>query len=161
MRARWPMNSSRIAITLRQGIGLCVAFVGVLVVAGCREEKPTTYSVNGQVLVDGKAAEGATVIFCPVDPSVELKDLRPLGRTNSTGAFALMTFMIGDGAPAGHYKVLVKWPAPATVDPREDRGGPQRPDRLRGKYYTLDTTPLSATIEQHSNKLPPFNLSSK
>ena len=96
--------------------------------------KLKTYPVTGTVLVDGKPADGAMVIFCPINPGPEIEQLRPSGKTDATGAFALMTFESGDGAPAADYKVLVKWPAPAQVDARDGRGGRPGPDRLRGKY---------------------------
>ena len=72
-----------------------------------------------------------------------------------------MTFEQGDGAPAGEYKVLVKWLTQSKVDPREDRGGTKGTDRLQGKYYNLDKAPLTATIEKRSNELPPFKLAAK
>ena len=155
------MNLGRTAQPLRSGIGAFIALAGLLAAAGCGNGKLATYAVRGQVLVNDKPADGANVIFCPVNPSVELKNLRPSGKTDATGAFTLMTFEQGDGAPAGDYKVLVKWLSPAKVDSREDFGGPKRPDRLRGKYYNLNKTPLTATIEKRSNELPPFSLTVK
>jgi hypothetical protein len=96
-----------------------------------------------------------------VNPIPELKDLRPAGKTDAAGAFRLMTFEVGDGAPAGPYKVLVKWPLQTAADDRGGRAGTQGPDRLRGKYYNLGNTPLTATVEERSNALEPFNLMSK
>jgi len=135
----------------------------LLTLAGCDDGRIATYPVTGAVVVDGRPAEGAIVVFCPVDPSPELEHLRPAGKADSSGQFSLTTFEPSDGAPAGAYKVLVKWPA-AQSQPEENRdgrpGASRGPDRLRGKYYNLDTTPLSAAIEEESNDLPPFELKS-
>jgi hypothetical protein len=139
---------------------LVLILLVLLVTIGCGGGKLKTYPVTGTVLVDGKPADGAMVIFCPINPSPELEKLRPSGKADGTGAFSLMTFEAGDGAPAADYKVLVKWPAPAQVDARDGRGAPG-PDRLKGKYYNLDNTPLTAKVEAKSNELPPFELKSK
>jgi hypothetical protein len=55
---------------------------------------------------------------------------------------------------------LVKWPAPAPAgEQRDGRPGVLTgPDRLKGKYYNLEATPLTATVEEGSNELAPFEL---
>jgi hypothetical protein len=137
---------------------LCIAAAGLLAVAGCGDGRIATYPVWGTVMVNNQPADGAIVIFCPVDPNAELENLRPAGKADSSGRFSLTTFESGDGAPEGNYKVLVKWPAEARPDDREGRAGTMGPDRLRGRYYNIDKTPLTATIESQSNELPPFEL---
>jgi hypothetical protein len=140
-----------------------LAFLGLVALSGCGDGKISRYPVTGTVMVDGKAAEGAQVVFCPTSSSPELEKFRPAGFTDSAGKFTLTTIDSTDGAPAGQYKVLVKWQSQSASadDGRGGRGGPRGPDRLKGKYYNLDTTPLSATIEEKSNDLPPFELSTK
>jgi hypothetical protein len=131
--------------------------------AGCGDGRIATYSVDGQVNVNGRPAEGAIVIFCPVNSSAEAEHLRPAGMTDAAGHFTLTTFDPSDGAPAGDYKVLVKWPAPTPASQdREARPGSANkgPDRLRGKYYNIESTPLQATVEEQTNQLPPFELKS-
>lgn len=136
----------------------------LLFVVGCGSGRIPTYPVSGTVVVDSRPAEGAIVIFCPVSTSKELEHLRPAGKTDAAGNFKLTTFVPGDGAPASDFKVLVKWPAATPAgDDRENRPGAANkgPDRLKGKYYNQDTTPLTATIQKGSNNLPPFELKSK
>ena len=140
--------------------GPLIGIVGVTV-SGCGDGRIATYEVNGQVSVNGRPAEGAIVIFCPVDAIAEVEHLRPAGMADASGQFTLTTFEPSDGAPAGEYKVLVKWPAPTPASPlREDRPGSANkgPDRLRGKYYSFESTPLKATVQEQSNQLPPFDL---
>ena len=39
-------------------------------------------------------------------------------------------------------------------------GANKGPDRLRGKYYSFESTPLQATVQEQSNQLPAFDLKS-
>jgi hypothetical protein len=137
--------------------------VTCLTITGCGDGRIATYAVNGQVNVNGRPAEGAIVVFCPVDPVAEVEHLRPAGKVDASGQFTLTTFEPSDGAPAGQYKVLVKWPAPTPASQERDaRPGSANKgtDRLRGKYYSFESTPLQATVEEQSNELPPFELKS-
>jgi len=54
-------------------------------------------------------------------------------------------------------------PRSGPVDDREGRPGSvnKGPDRLKGKYYDLDQTALTATVEAKANELSPFPLQSK
>jgi hypothetical protein len=156
------MRTSRAATT--RLIGLFAFLLGAVALAGCGNDRLALYDVTGKVLVDGQPAEGAIVIFCPVDASEQLANLRPAGKASAVGDFELTTYDPADGAPAGQYKVLVKWPSATPVaQRRDDRPGAANagPDRLKGKYYNIDSTPLAATIEEQSNELAPFELTSK
>ncbi len=149
-------------ICVLQRAALCFTLAGLLTLAGCGDGKIARYPAKGTVTIDGSPAEGAMVMLCPIDPGPELKDLRPSGMTDAQGVYQLTTIDSRDGAPAGQYKVLVKWPAPPPpgAQDRDGRGPRPGPDRLKGKYYNLDSTPLSVTIEKKSNELP-LELSSK
>jgi hypothetical protein len=104
------------------------------------------------------------VIFVPQSTtSAEAERTRPFGMANGEGRFNLTTFVQEDGAPPGEYKVLVQWPTPgAPADSqRSGRRGALGPDRLRGKYFNLERTTLTATVADQSNELPPFELNSR
>jgi hypothetical protein len=134
----------------------------LLVVSGCWDGRIPTYPVTGTVLVDGRPAEGAIVIFVPNSTSEAAERERPFGIADAQGRFNLMTFDPGDGAPAGEYKVLIQWPAPVSAEAA--RGGGRAavgPDRLRGKYFNLDKTTLAATVQEQANELSPFELQSR
>jgi len=111
------------------------------------------------VNVDGRPADGAMVIFCPVTASDEAKTKRPFGLTSADGKFVLTTIEQADGAPPGEYKVLIQWPSNST----DNRDGMRSigPDRLKGKYMNLEKAELKATVEQAETNLPPFELKSK
>lgn len=144
-------------------------------VFGCGDGRVARYPVFGAVHVDGQPAAGAIVVFCPTETSPEAERLRPAGRTDVAGNFKLTTIDPDDGAPAGTYKIMVQWPEgaeaaagaggpnglPAAAVDRGGRGGPRPADRLQGKYYSLERTPLTASVEEQANELPPFELTSK
>jgi hypothetical protein len=121
--------------------------------AGCSDGKIARYPVSGIVTVDGHPAEGATVVFCPVNGSPEAMKQRPFSQTDANGKYELKTFQPGDGAPAGDYKVTIRWLA------FSNQGGPP-PDRLGNRYWDPEKTPLTAKVVKGSNDLP-FQLSTK
>jgi hypothetical protein len=133
-----------------------LAFSGVclLACASCGGTGPPLYPVRGTVLVAGRPAAGATVVFQPVQDSAEA--LKPSGRVGDDGTFRLESYPHGQGAPAGEYIVLVTWYA---ADPRD----PDNPkNKLPTRYGERDKTPLPRlTIKNGSNELEPFNLSAK
>ncbi len=135
--------------------------------AGCGDGRVKTYPAAGQVLVGGEPADGAMVVFCPAPDSGEIERLRPWGKTDSTGSFQLATFVRGDGAPEGTYRVTVRWPKeirrqgrPPAADPEDERDGPVLRDVLKGRYARPDKSGLTAVIKPGSNKLPPLELDS-
>ncbi len=71
-----------------------------LITAGCGEGSAKPYPVSGTVTFEGKAVEGATVMFIP-------QQGRPsMGRTDASGKYTLATAG-GVGAPVGAYSVTI------------------------------------------------------
>jgi hypothetical protein len=72
---------------------------------GCNSgtRRPPTYPVTGTVTFKGKPLERAAVVFVPTDRSLEAAS----GITDATGKYELTSFVSGDGAQAGEYKVKV------------------------------------------------------
>jgi hypothetical protein len=132
-------------------------------VSGCGKGRIPTYPVTGAIVVDGKPAAGAIIVFVPNSTAEEEGQReRPFAIADAEGQFNLTTFEPGDGAPAGDYKALVQWPAP--LAPEAARGGGRAavgPDRLKGKYFDLEKSALTATVAEESNELPPFELKSQ
>lgn len=139
------------------------AIAGLFTIAGCGDGKIKRYPVTGVVLVDGQPAAGAMVIFVPVGGSDEFQRERPFGTTDASGKYELRTFQPGDGAPAGDYKVMVRWLATTSAANDADRdrsaGGP--PDRLKGRYFNPETSGVTATVEERATDVPAFDLKSK
>jgi hypothetical protein len=134
------------------------------VVTGCGDGKIARYPVTGTVLVDGKPAHGVQVILIPIDGDEEFQRERPAGFTGPDGKFQLTTFGTFDGAPAGKYKVMMRWfeGMGQAQGPRDDRQKPRRGrDKLNGKFADPDQSGLTAEIEKGGTELPPFELRTK
>jgi hypothetical protein len=141
----------------------CVA-LAALALSGCAGggvPMQKTYPVSGAVLLDGKPVPNATVVFHPVDAGPFKWNERPQGKTDAQGRFTLTTYATGDGAPAAAYKVAV-----ATLDAAGDDGGDQVKHvrgavRVPRKYWSHDTSGLTATVGAAATDLEPLALKSK
>jgi hypothetical protein len=141
-------------------VWVSAALATALMIAGCGGDGKVARSpVHGSVNVDGKPTSGVMVIFCPTDGPPEVQKLRPTGFTDAEGKFQLISIDPTDGAPPGHYKVLIQWPG----GPKNAMGGlaGSGPDQLQGRYMNLEKTPFTVEIKPGSNDLPPFEVKSK
>ena len=146
----------------------CFVIVGLgLSLTGCgAQQDAPVYPVHGQVLVKGKPAEGALVIFYPINaqPIGDEKMVpRPSGLVESDGSFHLTTTEPKDGARPGDYHVTIVWfketanqTATLGVMGGESRGGGR--DLLKGKYARPEKSGLKVTVAKEPNELAPFNL---
>jgi hypothetical protein len=137
------------------GVLAAVAMVGT---SGCSNSDKPAYPVEIEVFVQGKPANGATVVLHPVgttDPNVPL----PSGKVDAAGTVKLSTFAQDDGAPPGDYTITVEWREERIVTIGSDKVREFSADKLKGKYRKTDapTTPR-ATIQKQPNKLPPLQL---
>jgi hypothetical protein len=108
------------------------------------------YPVRGQVLFQNRPAEGATVVFQPVNR--DTAGPTPSGTVGADGSFALSTYPHGDGAPPGEYVVLVTWFPPNARELDEPR------NQLPNRYASPTDSPLRATVAEGLNELEPFRL---
>jgi hypothetical protein len=130
---------------LRLALAGFAACAGVTL-AGCGAKGPELQPVKGTVLVNKKAAEHATVVLHPVNPTQA--DLpKPRGRVNADGSFTLTTQTEGDGAPAGEYRVTVEqWLAGSRPDDPPV-------NKLPARYARPETSGLTATIAPGTSEL--------
>ncbi len=147
-------------LSMAQRAIIVLGLVGILATAGCGDKGLGICLVNGSVNVDGRAAAGVMVIFCPVGGSPEVQKLRPFGITEIDGKFQLTSDQKGDGAPAGQYKVLMQWPA-QSAGPSRDGGVQMGPDRLQGRYMNLEKCQFTVEVKTGTNDVPPFELKSR
>jgi hypothetical protein len=101
-----------------------------LVASGCwsaGDDRPATFPVRGQVLMDGKPAAGARVLLTALG-NPTLARLGPHAEVGADGSFRITSFRTGDGAPAGRYLLTLTWPLPPR--PGKEVG----PDRFKGRY---------------------------
>jgi hypothetical protein len=117
--------------------------------------KKVCYPVKGQLLIQGKPAEGALVILQPKDNpnTAEWSAGFPHATTVADGKFEVATYADNDGAPAGDYVVLVSW---STPNPQNEESS--SPDRLGGRYFDPAKSKLAAKVEPRPTELPPINL---
>jgi hypothetical protein len=119
------------------------------------------YPVRGQVFAAGKPAEGALVVFHPVQ-STDERALKPSGVVKADGSFALQSYdpqtcpTPRDGAPAGEYLISVSWIPPDYATYRN-----VLPDKLQGRYSDPKSSGLRATVKAEPNDLPAFQLDVK
>ncbi|HZN32458.1 MAG TPA: hypothetical protein VFB80_01520 [Pirellulaceae bacterium] len=115
--------------------------------------------MKGSVLVAGKPAARATVIFHPKAPAAdalaEKAPPRPTGEVQADGSFTLSTYTAGDGAPAGEYTVTISWPSGSSPIGGDADSGP---DRLGGRYLNPQTSRLSAKVDAAATEVPRFEL---
>src|SRR5438067_11806336 len=120
--------------------------VGSVAAAGCARSANRPVSVSGRVLVDGRPAAGATVVFHRQGES-NADAARPIGTTDANGEFHLTTQKANDGAVPGNYRVTVSWYAAAPAGKRAAEGdGPPPRNLLPEKYAKVETTPLEAIV---------------
>jgi hypothetical protein len=146
-----PDSDSHRRASLRVGL-LVLTAAGLAMLPSCAGGRKPVYSVNGQVLVNGKPAAGATVVFHPVGATTS-DTLRPAAQVDAQGAFKLTTYAKDDGAPEGDYVVTVEW-RPEKKTPFD----PPPADRLNGRYGNTQVSPLRAHVERLPNDLEPFRL---
>lgn len=112
------------------------------------------FPVQGRVLHQGEAAEGALVIFNPSGGNAE-SGIVPSGVVQSDGSFRLTSYETADGAPAGSYRVTVRWP--------EESKNPLEPpdmgeDRLGNRFIDPRRSPWQIEVVEGANELEPFQL---
>lgn len=137
--------------------------------AGCRgDARLAVNPVRGRVTYNGQGVPKAVVIFFPQDAASDQgKKMRPFAYADEQGNFSLKTYVDGDGAPPGKYRVSIVAhggtaasrgkDAPAGAAPTS---GPSVaiPENISKKYGSADTSGLEVTIQNGENNLPPFEL---
>jgi hypothetical protein len=128
--------------------------------AGCSQSddgRMTVYPVSGKVLVGGRPAEGAEVVFYGATPDLKgTGTVPPSGTTDENGVFRLRSYEPDDGAPAGNFNVTVFWPEPIPEGVDEEMFQPK--DRLKDRFMNPDSSGLTAEIPEGGIDLPPFQL---
>jgi hypothetical protein len=116
--------------------------------------------VTGSLVVDGKPADGATLLFHPQDAT---GGSLATATTDASGNFSLVSDL-AQGVVPGKYKVCVIWPDPAVQPtPAQKMTGmfDAGPDLLKGRYDMPDKSTLVIEISSGTEKLDPIELSTK
>lgn len=138
---------------------LLAAILGLFLLTGCGDDgefaRLNVYPVEGKVSFKGAPADGAIVTLHPTQDS--LSALRPSGKVASDGSFKITTYLQGDGAPVGSYKLTVQlFQLPAKAEE-------SRPGRnvLPAKYASPKTSGLSLDVTEAvngANAVPPIEI---
>jgi hypothetical protein len=135
---------------------------------GCRgKSRISVFPVRGQVVYNGQGVSPATVIFFAVDPAnEEAKKLHPYAYVEEGGHFQITTYVDGDGAPPGKYRVSIIAPASEGTSKKDKpvEVGSSAPavrvsPAVAAKYANVDTSGIEVTIAKGENNLEPFVLS--
>jgi hypothetical protein len=138
---------------------LCTALVAMTLAGGCSTEsgppKKACYPVKGQLLVQGKPAEGVLLSFHPKENAnpAEWSMGFPHATTATDGKFEVGTYTDNDGAPTGEYILVAIWSLP---NPQNEEAS--LPDKLGGRYADAATSKVTVKVEAKANELPPLNL---
>ena len=109
---------------------------------------PKLSPVTGKVLYAGQPAEGATVVFHPIDGAADAP--RPSATVGADGSFRLTTYKFGEGAPPGEYVVAVAWFPPNARELTNPKS------KLPERYGDPSASPLRATVKDGPTELQPF-----
>lgn len=151
-----PVSARRPACYFPRRDFFAVALLLPLVTAiGCGDGKIKTYPVTGTVTVGGKPYPGARLMFVPQSGSEKFQKERPTATTEESGRFELTTFLKGDGAPAGDYKVMIRSAKPSS---REQAAEWKKRPKLNPKYRKPSSSDVVAIVLEEPTELPPFEL---
>lgn len=153
------MEISHVMTFASRYVALVAVAVGLASFSGCNNG-PTLVQVQGKILVDGKPANGAVLLFHPDGgPAKSVSSAQAL----EDGTFTLVTDT-KPGIPAGNYIVTLTWPDPShKVSDREKMMGMGEPgkDLLDGKYVTKDRSGIKVEVAAGATTLPPIEVKSK
>ncbi len=129
----------------------------VVLIASCSSSE-RLHIVRGKILVNGKPAAGAMLVFHPEGGGMQSTPATAIA--SEDGTFHLVTGP-KSGARAGKYVVTVVWPDP-TKKPNEKQLmmglAPDAPDLLAGRFANPKSSTLRVEIKSGENDLEPMDL---
>ena len=141
---------------------LALVFIGCGPAADPNRE--TTVPVTGTVTYSGEPVEGAMVTF--VTGAAEGRGA--FGTTDASGKFSLMTYVAGDGAVPGSYRVKISKtvmegaPSEEEIKQYDEKGAEppfgQEKDMLPAKYKNEAESGLTAEVKEGAENNFPFEL---
>jgi hypothetical protein len=126
------------------------------VLCGCGKQKEpweTAYPAKGSLTRNGKPIANADISFFPENTNIP-DSVRPKAKSGDDGTFVVWTYLEGDGAPAGRYRVTVVHNEVAI----SNGAVVTKPNDLPAKYASLATTDLQTEIGTEDTEIPPFDL---
>ncbi len=127
----------------------------LVLLAGCRETRPTTYPVSGRLTRGGRPLAHADLRFYETDGQASPM-ARPYATTDADGRFVVSTFGMNDGAPAGQYQVSLSWKGELPGVPPDQRDA--WPERLPSRYADAATSGIRVRVTPGDNALAAIEL---
>jgi len=138
---------------------LCLPLLAITTTSGCGGRSlPKTVPAEGVVTLDGNPVADATLTFIS-----ESHIHHSTGNTNAEGKFSMRAFPEKTGAVPGTYKVEIS----KSVQGTASSTNPDEPvtlnlrNELPGKYASMVTSGLTASVSEEGSKDMKFELSSK
>ncbi len=137
-------------------LNLCQMLLGstasaLLVVSGCSNSddwKANVFSTSGSISINGEPPDGALIAMHPLSGEFDTRGSQPFAVVDQQGKFVVSTYVDGDGAAIGDYKILVRWPS--------FRGS--KDDRLKGVYWDPNGPSPTVSVVNGKNILSPIEL---
>lgn len=149
------MTAAHAPFTMKICCHLTISLAIVLLCScSADDDRLPVFPVQGKVLYQDQPADGALVIFNPTDVKGEAT-IVPSGTVQADGSFQLTSYETADGAPAGAYRVTIRWPEPpkSPLD-KPDMGD----DRLRNRFTDPERSLWRVTVVEGENQLEPFRV---
>ncbi|MHB0960886.1 MAG: hypothetical protein ACYC6N_27935 [Pirellulaceae bacterium] len=143
-----PDKESRMRSLIARSLQL--GLITLLNGCGDADWQAKTYPAHGRITVNGEPPVGAVVELRSTGEIPDVRNSRPWAVVQDGGFYTLSTYETGDGAPAGDYRLIIKWPP--------DVSQPSFADRLKGAYANAERSPWSVTISAGDNELPSIAL---
>lgn len=134
---------------MRVTFSRCGRAAVVLLLCGAAGCGPALYPVHGKVtLEDGTPVSGGMVVFEKQEGG---KTVMARGEIGADGSYQLSTYRPGDGAPPGHYRVLVspKFDPTAIDNPQAANSLP-----FDARYSEFGTSGLEYEVKPGTNEFP-------
>ena len=129
-----------------RGATAFAAMVAVLMLSGCGQGwQAATYPVHGKLEINGQVPSGAVVELHSQGTAPDARNSRPWGIVDDSGTFRLTTYKANDGAPAGEYRLTIKWPP--------DVSRPSLADRLNYAYAKPESSQWTVTVQERETDL--------
>jgi 5-hydroxyisourate hydrolase-like protein (transthyretin family) len=145
--------SMRLGFAVVLGLSILIALPGCSQSGAGRKE---VIPVKGEVSVDGKPAANVQVQLFDVKGMDPNAPTAPSALTDQDGRFAITTYDVGDGAPAGDYTATFTWKEIAIINQ-----GAEQPDKLRDRYSNPQTSTIKVKVESSPVDMGKIELTTK
>jgi hypothetical protein len=145
------------------------ALASLVVLSGCSGDgRLDVAKVRGKVTYKGHGVPQATVLLFRIDPPDEMsRKLHPYAYVQPDGSFEIKTYVEGDGAPPGKYRVSIMAPTAGGTSKKDQPAeaqsasapGVRVPAAIAAKFANVETAGLEIDVNAGENNLPPFELS--